>query len=208
MLKDDDGIDSAGFEYLVGGQEEPGRIEKIKLPSLPQIRTRNIGPEQTLSQMLADGDIDCMHAARAPSTFHTRPNDVRRLFPDYVEVERDYFRRTRIFPIMHVVAIRREVYRAHPWVAQSLVKAFTEAKAKTYADYTQTAALKATLPWLTAHVEEAQREFGQDWWSYGLDANRHVLDKLPGYHHDQGLSKRRFAPEELFAPETLESFKV
>ncbi|MBI2315534.1 MAG: ABC transporter substrate-binding protein [Betaproteobacteria bacterium] len=206
MLKDDYGIDPGAFEYLTGGVEEPGREEKIKLD--PRIRTRPIGPGKTLAQMLAEGEIDCLHTAREPSTFRTRPDVVKRLFPNYVEVERDYYRRTRIFPIMHIVAIRRELYRAHPWVAQSLLKAFVEAKAKVIAGYTQTAALKAMLPWLTAHVEEAQAEMGEDWWPYGLEANYHVLDTLLGYHHEQGLSKRRFKPEELFAPETLESFKV
>ncbi|MBI4293017.1 MAG: ABC transporter substrate-binding protein [Betaproteobacteria bacterium] len=208
MLAEDYGIDPMGFEYFTGGQDEPGREEKLKLDFSPSIRTRPIGPGKTLSQMLVDGEIDCMHTARAPSTFATRPDAVQRLFPNYVEVERDYYRRTRIFPIMHIVAIRRELYRAHPWVAQSLAKAFAEAKAKVIAGYTQTAALKAMLPWLTAHVEEAQREMGEDWWPYGLEPNYHVLDTLLRYHHEQGLSKRRFAPEELFAPETLDSFKI
>ena len=158
--------------------------------------------------MLADGEIDALVTARAPSTFHREPDKVRRLFPDYVAVEKQYFARTRIFPIMHTVVIRRDVYAANPWVAQSLYKALAAAKEWAYAMLGQTAAMPAMLPWSTAHVEEARREMGEDWWPYGLEANRHVLDTFLRYHHEQGLSKRRFAPEELFARETLESFKV
>jgi 4,5-dihydroxyphthalate decarboxylase len=100
------------------------------------------------------------------------------------------------------------VYRADPWIAQSLYKAFIAAQRKTYRDLAETAALKAMLPWLTAHVEDARRELGDDWWSYGLAPNRHVLDTFLRYHHEQGLSKTRLSPEQLFAPETLESFRI
>jgi 4,5-dihydroxyphthalate decarboxylase len=109
---------------------------------------------------------------------------------------------------MHTVVIRRDVYEKNRWVAQSLYKAFAAAKALAYETYDQTAALPAMLPWLGAHVDEAKREMGADWWPYGLEPNRHVLDTFLRYHHEQGLSRRRFAPEDLFARETLESFKV
>jgi len=158
--------------------------------------------------MLADGEIDAFVTARNPSTFISQPEKVKRLFPDYVEKEKEYFRRTKIFPIMHTVVIRRDVYANNPWVAQSLYKAFASAKANAYETYNQTAALPAMLPWLVAHVEEAKREMGEDWWPYGIEANRHVLDTFLRYHHEQGLSKKRLAPEALFARETLESFKV
>jgi 4,5-dihydroxyphthalate decarboxylase len=123
-------------------------------------------------------------------------------------VEREYYRRTRIFPIMHVVAIRRDVYRANPWVAQSLYKAFAQAQRKTYQDLAESAALKTMLPWQLAQVEEVRREMGDDWWSYGLAPNREVLETFLRYHHEQGLSRERLAPEALFAPETLESFRI
>jgi 4,5-dihydroxyphthalate decarboxylase len=158
--------------------------------------------------MLADGGIDALFTARAPSTFRSRPQDVRRLFTDFMAVEREYYRRTRIFPIMHVVAIRRDVYRANPWVAQSLYKAFAQAQRKTYQDLSESAALKTMLPWQLAQVEEVRREMGDDWWSYGLAPNREVLETFLRYHHEQGLSRERLAPEALFAPETLESFRI
>jgi 4,5-dihydroxyphthalate decarboxylase len=133
---------------------------------------------------------------------------VRRLFENYVDVERDYYRRTGIFPAMHTVAIRRDVYEANRWVAQSLMKAFVESQRRTYEDLYETAALKAMLPWLTAHVEQARAEMGEDFWPYGFEKNRETLRTFLRYHHEQGLSKRLLEPEALFAPESLESFRI
>jgi 4,5-dihydroxyphthalate decarboxylase len=208
ILSDDHGVTVTDVEHFSGGEEEPGRDEKIKLNLPGAIRVRPIGPTQTLARMIAEGEIDALVTARAPSTFHTQPDKVQRLFPSYVEQEKAYYRRTRIFPIMHTVVIRRDVYQRNPWVAQSLYKAFVAAKEKAFELFRQTAAMPAMLPWFVAHVEEARREMGEDWWPYGLAANRHVLDTFLRYHHEQGLSKRRFAPEDLFAKETLESYKV
>ncbi|MCC6192973.1 MAG: ABC transporter substrate-binding protein, partial [Burkholderiales bacterium] len=120
----------------------------------------------------------------------------------------EYFRATRIFPIMHTVAIRREVYEANRWIAQSLCKSFAAAQRRAYEDLGATAALKTMLPWLTAHVEEARALMGDDYWAYGCEPNHGVLSTFLRYHHEQGLSKRLLAPEELFAPEALESFRV
>jgi 4,5-dihydroxyphthalate decarboxylase len=208
LLQDEYGVPVDSPTYVTGGEEEPGRDEKIKLDLPPNFRVQPIGPAQTLSSMLAEGEIAALQTARMPSTYLTRPDRVRRLFEDYVDAEKDYFRRTRIFPIMHTVAIRRELYEAHPWIAMSLYKAFAQAQKIAYAELYQTAALKTMLPWLTAHVEEARRELGEDFWPYGFHANRHVLDTFLRYHHEQGLSKRRLAPEDLFAPETLERFRI
>ena len=208
ILADEYGVAPDSVSYHSGGEEEPGRIEKLKLDLPPNISLTPIGPEQTLARMLADGALDAFYTARAPSTFYSEPDRVRRLFPDYVPVEREYFRRTRIFPIMHVVAIRRELYRANRWLAQSLLKAFVASQRLTYEGLMVTAALKTMLPWQVAAVEDARREMGEDWWSYGFAPNRHVLETFLRYHHEQGLSQRRLAPEELFAPETLESFRI
>jgi 4,5-dihydroxyphthalate decarboxylase len=208
ILQDDYGVDPASVNYCTGGEEEPGREEKLRLDLPAKFNVTRIGATQTLAQMLADGEIDALHTARIPSTFHTRPGTIRRLFENYVDVEREYFRRTKIFPIMHTVAIRRDVYRAHPWIAQSLFKAFVRAKQKVYDNLYTTSALTTMLPWQIAHVEELRREMGDDWWAYGLAPNRHVLDTFLRYHHEQGLSKRLLEPEELFAPETMEAFKI
>ncbi len=208
MLADEFGVAPHSPRYLSGGLEETGRVEKLKLSLPAKFRVKPIGPRQTLASMLEDGDIDALHSARAPSTLHSRPKAVRRLFKDFAAVELDYYRRTRIFPIMHTVVIRRELYRKHPWIAGSLMKAFAAAQKKTYADLGETAALKAMLPWLVAHVEEAKREMGADWWSYGLEPNRHVLETFLRYHREQGLSRKRISPAALFAPETMESFRI
>ncbi len=208
ILQDEYGVAPDSVDYVSGGEEETGRDEKIAVNLPPRFRLKPIGPGQMLSRMIADGDIDALHTARAPSTFFTRPEAVRRLFPDFVAVERDYFRKTRIFPIMHVVVIRREVYEANRWVAQSLFKAFVQAQRLAYDNLSISAALHTMLPWQLAAVEDARQLMGPDWWQYGFAPNRHVLDTFLHYHHEQGLSPRRLQPEELFAPETLESFKI
>jgi 4,5-dihydroxyphthalate decarboxylase len=207
ILSDHYGVPVDSVTYFTGGEEEPGRTEKLKLDLPPGIEIRSIGPTQTLSAMLASGEIDALHTARMPSTF-TPGGKVRRLFPDFKAVEQAYFRETGIFPMMHTVAIRREVYEANRWIAQSLMKAFAEAQRRIYDDLYVTAALKAMLPWLTAHVEEARALMGDDYWPYGFEPNRRALETFLRYHHEQGLSKRLLAPEELFAPETMESFKI
>jgi 4,5-dihydroxyphthalate decarboxylase len=208
ILQDEYGVDPVSCEYQTGGEEETGRDEKIKLELPAKFRLKPIGPTQTLSQMIADGALDAMHTARTPSTFHTRPGTVKRLFENYVDVEKAYYRKTKIFPIMHTVVIRRDVYEANRWVAQSLCKAFLQAQRKTYDNLQTSMALATMLPWQIAQVEEAKALMGEDWWAYGVQPNRHVLDTFLRYHHEQGLSKRRLKVEELFAPETLEGFKV
>jgi 4,5-dihydroxyphthalate decarboxylase len=125
-----------------------------------------------------------------------------------VDVERAYFRKTRIFPIMHTVVLKRELYERNPWVARALYKAFEEARAEAAQNLSITSAATTMLPWQVAHVEDARRELGDDWWPYGVAANRHVLDTFLRYHHEQGLSARRLAPDELFAPETLDGFRI
>jgi 4,5-dihydroxyphthalate decarboxylase len=208
ILQDEYGVDPASVIHCTGGEEEPGREEKLKLDLPKRFRVEPIGPGETLSRMLADGEIDALFTARIPSTFRTRPDAVRRLFENYAETERAYYRKTRIFPIMHTVVLRRDVYESHRWIARSLYKAFEQARRQTLENLYTTSALTTMLPWQIAHVEEARRELGEDWWPYGFAQNRHVLDTFLRYHHEQGLSARQLQPEELFAPETLQAFKI
>jgi 4,5-dihydroxyphthalate decarboxylase len=208
IFADDHGVPVDGVTYCTGGQEQPGRDEKLALDLPAEIRIERIGPGRTLAVMLAAGEIDALYAPRAPSTLRTHPDCVRRLFENFAEVERAYYRRTRIFPIMHTVVIRRDLYERHRWIAFSLYQAFCAAQAVTYRDLTETTALKTMLPWLTAHVEETRREMGDDFWPYGVDPNRHVLTTFLRYSHEQGLAKRRWTPEDLFAPETLETVRI
>ena len=123
-------------------------------------------------------------------------------------LEQDYYRRTGIFPIMHVIAIRRDVYEKNRWIARSLQTAFEAAQAKVYEDLLVTASLKTMLPWQIAAVEEAVALLGRDWWPYGFQANRAVIDTFLRYHHEQGLSPRRLQPEDLFAEECFEAFRI
>jgi len=208
ILQDEYGVDPASCEYWTGGEEEPGRDEKLKLELPPKFKVHPIGPQKTLATMIAEGELDAMQTARAPSTFRTQPGKVKRLFENFVEVEKAYYRKTKIFPVMHTVVIRRELYEKNRWVAQALLKAFTQAQRKTYEYLNTSMALTTMLPWQLAHVEEARALLGEDWWPYGLEPNRHVLETFLRYHHEQGLSRRRLKAEELFAPETLQSFRV
>lgn len=208
ILSEHYGVPVDSVTYVTGGEEEPNRIEKLALDLPDNIRIERIGPGQTLARMLRDGEIDALHTARKPSTYGDGKGSVRRLFPDYVDVEMQYYRDTGIFPIMHTVAIRREVYEANRWVAQALFKAFREAQARTYEDLRETAALKGMLPWFNAHVEEAVEMMGEDFWPYGLEKNRECLATFLRYHHESGLSPRVLEPEELFSPETLEHFVI
>ena len=208
ILSEHYGVPVDSVTYCTGGEEQPGRSEKIGLDLPPNIRIEPIGPTQTLSAMLASGEIDALHTARMPSTFVNGQGSVRRLFENYQDVERRYYRDTGIFPIMHTVVIRRDVYERNRWIARSLFKAFAAAQQRTYDDLYVTAALKAMLPWLTAHVEETRALMGNDYWPYGFAPNRKTLATFLRYHHESGLSKRLVEPEELFVPETMESFRI
>jgi 4,5-dihydroxyphthalate decarboxylase len=208
ILSDEYKIPVTSVQYFNGGEEEPKRPEKLNLSLPPEIHLEPIPPTKTLSQMLDAGEIDALYSARMPSTFVKGSPNVRRLFEDYQTVEREYFSRTKIFPIMHAVVIRRNVYEKHPWIAQSLCKAFVRAQRETYDELYQTAALKCMLPWLIKHVEETRALMGQDFWPYGLEPNVPTLTTFLRYSFEQGLSKRQLAPKDLFAPESLESFKI
>ncbi|PWU02319.1 MAG: 4,5-dihydroxyphthalate decarboxylase [Terriglobia bacterium] len=208
ILSDEYQVPVTSVTYFTGGEEEPGRPEKLALSLPPEIRVQPIGETQTLSKALESGEIDALYTARMPSTYRNGSGRVRRLFEDYHAVEREYYLKTRIFPIMHTIAIRREIYAKNPWVAESLYKAFAEAQRIVYADLEETAALKFMLPWLHQHVEETRQTMGRDYWPYGLGPNLPVLNTFLRYHYEQGLSKRLLTPQEIFASETFESFKI
>jgi len=208
ILSDDFKVPVASITYFRGGEEKPGRLEKIPVNLPREIRVESIPPTKTLSAMLESGEIDALYTARAPSTFGNGSGKVRRLFDDYQAVEQDYFLRTKIFPIMHAVVIRRDVYEKSPWVAQSFYKAFEKAQRIAYDELAEAGALACMLPWLVRHAEETRALMGADFWPYGLERNAHTLDTFLRYSFEQGLAKRVLKPAELFAPESLESFIV
>jgi 4,5-dihydroxyphthalate decarboxylase len=208
ILQHEYGVKPQEMKWFTGGEEHPGREEKIK-PDLPKrIDIRPIAPDQTLSSMLERGELDAMISAHLPSPFVQRSPKVARLIPNFREVEKDYFRRSGIFPIMHTVALREDVYEKYPWVAQSLYKAFSEAKRICQESMYEFSALKYMLAWSIAEMEEEKELFGDDLWPYGLGANRHVLETLVEYAHEQGLIKKLPSVRSLFVPNTLDDFKV
>ena len=206
VLQDDYGVPIDSVKYLSGGIIDPGRVEKIPINLPPNIDLSLAPTAVSLSQMLEDGDIDALYVAGAPPSFYTGKN-VKRLFVNYAEVEQEYYKRTGIFHIMHTFVIRRDLYERHPWIAQSMMKALTAAKDKAFASMCETGGVRYMLPWLIDHIEKTQELMGKNYWQYGVEPNRATLETFLRYSYEQSLSKRLLTPEEIFAPETLESWK-
>jgi 4,5-dihydroxyphthalate decarboxylase len=162
----------------------------------------------TISQLLQEGEIDAFIAPRAPSLAGKRHPNIGWLFPDPVAAGRDYYRRTGIFPIMHVTGIRRTLVEQHPWLPAAVLKAFEQAKSKCLEELEDTATAKCTLPFVEEQLRAARELMGHDFWSYGLAPNRKVLETFLRHHHAQGLSARQVTPEELFHPSTHETFTI
>ena len=209
IFQDEYGVFPRDIQWRSGGEETPGRKEKIRLHLPPDIDLQPIPPDKYLSQMLDNGEVDAMFTARAPSCFTKGSSNVARLFENPREVEEAYYRKTGIFPIMHTIIIKRDVYGKNPWIAVNLYKAFCEAKEMVMRRYAETAALYVTLPWIHDEIERTKTAIEEDWWPYGVQKNRNVLETFLRYHHEQGLSARLMTMDELFAPETLdEEFKI
>ena len=206
ILAEHHGVPVDSVSYYTGGQETPGRIEKGKVDTGLDIRS--IPADATLSRMLANGEVDALYTPRVPSPFRDRDSRVKRLFDDVVAVEKEYFAATGIFPIMHVVVVRRDLYERHRWVAQSLYKACQIARDDAYGRIYDSSALRFMEPWLIQHLEESKQLLGYDYWSYGLAENEKTLDVFLRYHHEQGLSRKRYEPADLFADETSEAFVI
>jgi 4,5-dihydroxyphthalate decarboxylase len=208
ILQHEYGVKPSEMQWFTGGEETPGRIEKVSLKLPAEINIQPIAADQTLNQMLESGEVDALIAPRAPSSFLKGSPNVKRLFTDYVSVEKEYFKKTGIFPIMHVVAIKDEILQKDPWVAQNLYQAFVQAKQRVYDGFNQTAALKVTLPWLLSEVENTKQLMGNDFWPYGVGKNRTNIDAAINYSYEQGMISRRLEIEELFAKTTLDEFVI
>lgn len=203
------GVHPTELIWLNGGLEEPGRREKIELKYLPEdLRLSYIPDDTTLNTMLVEGEIDALVSALPPSAFAEGRPEVRRLFRDVKSEEIRYFKETGFFPPMHTVVMRGEIYRRHPWVANSLFEAFSEAKQLCGLDSMFDGHLRYSLPLLSSAIIEHRETFGDiDMWPYGFEENRHTIETMIEYSVEQGLSPRRIEPEELFAPTTLETSK-
>jgi 4,5-dihydroxyphthalate decarboxylase len=208
FLNDDYGVAARDVEWLIGGQEEPGRKERVTHRLPPEIKVNAIAPDKTLNAMLDSGEIDALISARIPSSLAKGSSKIRRLFPNYKDVEIDYYKRTKIFPIMHVLVIRREIYDRNPWVARSLYKAFCEAKERALRNLHISNSHACTLPWLAWEREQLKEIFGPDWWPYGIEPNHHVLETLIRYMGEQGLIEKPLKVEDIFAPSALGEFKL
>ncbi|MGH2688900.1 MAG: hypothetical protein ACRDKW_08850, partial [Actinomycetota bacterium] len=156
--------------------------------------------------MLADGEIDAIFAPFAPACFVEGHPKVARLFPDWEPVEREYYRQTRLFPTMHTVAIRREVYEQNRWIATSLYMAFEEAKARCYGALVDDPTMPYSAPWFVPRALEQWRFFGADPYAYGVEPNRHLIETLTRYSVEQGLTHRKFSVDEIFAPEMYDLY--
>jgi 4,5-dihydroxyphthalate decarboxylase len=200
MLQDEYGVAPRDISWFIGGLNTP--VEKPLIPlHLPKdIHLQFLSGSVTLEAMLERGELDALFSIYFPKLFLKGSPRIARLFPNFKQVEQDYYRRTRIFPIMHTVVIRKDIYRDSPWVAASLYRAFCRARDIAVQPLYDTDALMTALPWLIDHVEESRRVFGEDFWAYGLEANRPSWDALCRYVYEQGLAPRRIAPEELFVP--------
>jgi 4,5-dihydroxyphthalate decarboxylase len=200
MLQHDYCVRAEDMHWFMGGLNtfvEPPLIP-LNLPANVKLEFLSAGT--TLESMFAAGELDALLSLYIPKMFLAGSPQIARLFPDYRCLEEDYYRRTGIFPIMHTVALREDVYREHPWAAASLYGAFSAARDLAVDGLYDTDALRVALPWLISHVEETWAVMGKDFWAYGIEANRPTWTAVGRYVHEQGLGPRPVAPEELFAP--------
>ena len=206
ILADHYGLPVESVKYRTGGLNTPGRHEKFSVNLPPQIDIAPVAEGQTLSGLLAAGEIDAIYSPRAPESFGGP--SVRRLFDDSRAEEERYYLETGIFPIMHVLVIHRRVYESNRWIAREMVKAFTAAKDIAFAELRRTVALSISLPWVREEFESTVERMGPDFWAYGIEPNRTVLSSFIRYAHAQGLIDTTPEPEDLFAPETREQFII
>jgi 4,5-dihydroxyphthalate decarboxylase len=180
--------------------EQTGRAEKLELELPREVKLAPIGPDQTLSAMLAAGDLDALITPRTPSCFGKSPR-VARLFPDYRAVEHAYFKKSGLFPIMHVLAVRQALLAKHPWLASSLFTAFRRAKDIAIRELEEIGAYNVTMPWLASALADIRAVLGDDYWPYGLAKNRASIEAALRYSHAQGLSARKLTIEQAFVPD-------
>lgn len=208
ILQHEYGVHPKEVYWRQGGQEQAGRKERTPLKPIPGIDLQSIPEDRTLVDMLRAGELDALFTARAPSSFLAGEPHIKRLFPDVRQVEKEYYKKTRMFPIMHLMGIRKSLVEKYPWMPASLFKAFNQAKAIATADLHDINALLVTLPWLVAETVETEALMGKDFWRYGVKESLHEIEALTQYSFEQGLSSRKVDVSELFAPSTYDMSKV
>jgi 4,5-dihydroxyphthalate decarboxylase len=208
ILADEHGVQPSDITWVRGGYEQPGRVEKIAVKLPADVRVEEAPTGETLTGLLDKGEIDAVMGPRAPSSFDRGDPRISWLYPDPTAAAAEWYGRRRVFPIMHILGVRRSLAERHPWLPGALAKAFEQAKAAAPAKLTDTSATKVTLPFVEEQLRNARRLMGDDFWSYGFTPNRHVLEYFLYHHHRQGLSARLLNPEELFHPATLEAYRI
>jgi len=208
LMQHEYGVKPSEIHWRSGGQEEPGRHERTPLKPIAGVDIRPMADDQTLVGMLRAGELDALFTARAPSSFVAGEPHIARLFPDTRAAEQAYYRKTGLFPIMHLIGIRNTLVEKYPWLPTSVYKAFCAAKARAMADLRDVNALMVTLPWLEAETNATKAIMGEDFWKYGVAENLREIEALTQYAHEQGLADRKVKVEELFHPSTFEISRV
>ena len=208
MMQHEYGVKPSEIHWRSGGQEQPGRGERTPLKAIEGLDLKPIGDDKTLVGMLRDGELDALFTARAPSSFLNGEPHIVRLFPDTRAAEQAYYKKTKLFPIMHLIGIRKTLAERYPWLATSVYKAFCEAKALAMIDLRDVNALMVTLPWLEAETNATAAVMGDDFWKYGIAENMPDIEALTQYAYEQGLVDRKVKVEELFHPSTFEISKI
>jgi 4,5-dihydroxyphthalate decarboxylase len=196
-------------EWVQGGVNQPGRLEMGKT-KVPEGVTIVPVSDRSLTDMLLAGELDAVISARPPDVYLSGDGRLQRLMPNHREVEREYFQRTGVYPIMHTVAIKREVYERNPWIAVNLMTAFERAKEKMVERMSDINVSRIPLPWMPDTFEQTKAEFfpDTDYWPYGIEGSRKTLETFLTYCDEQGVTHKKMTPEDLFVPETAKSFKV
>ncbi|MBI3703975.1 MAG: ABC transporter substrate-binding protein [Rhizobiales bacterium] len=205
-LMHEGGVPLADIDWVQAGTNEAGRIEKVEL-TLPQDVKLTSMPDKTLSGMIASGELDAVIIARPPDSFRQKHPDVIRLFPDYEEIEQRYYRDTRVYPIMHVIALRKAILAGAPWAARNLLNAFEESKRRSLERILDPAVSRYPVPWLTDYARRMQEMFGE-LYPYGIEANRPTLELFLRYVHEQGIAHGLAKPEEIFPTGIMAPVKI
>jgi 4,5-dihydroxyphthalate decarboxylase len=206
-LNDEHGIGLKDIHWVQAGANEAGRIEKVEL-SLPKGVKLTRVPDKSLSQMLATGEIDCALIARPPDCFRQGHKDVVRLFPDFWPMEEKYFKATKVWPIMHIIALQKRVLDANPWVARNLYNAFVESKRRSVERMMDPAVSRYPVAWLPTYMRKMYDMFGGDTYPYGIEENRPTWEQMLRYSHEQGIAHRHAKPEEIFPKGIMTSVRV
>jgi 4,5-dihydroxyphthalate decarboxylase len=205
-LMHEGGVALSDIDWRQAGTNEAGRIEKVEL-SLPKGVQLTSMPDKTLSGMIASGELDCVIIARPPNAFREKHPDVVRLFPDYEAIEKRYYEETRVYPIMHVIAMRKSILDGQPWVARNLYNAFEDSKRRSLERILDPAVSRYPVPWLTNYAMRMQEMFG-DLFPYGIEANRPTLELFLRYAHEQGIAHRLARPEDIFPAGIMAPVKI